>query len=130
MKRGLLTNRMIVVGWLCGLGISLVLADVASILPYLEPEDWNPPVPGPNEFALDTMIIHCGPIGWVGGWGYLAALLWWPLTAWRFIVGFRSGAHPTVREWIVFISVPLLATALQLLVWLTPLRRASGLPVF
>jgi len=130
MARGLLTNRMIIVGWLCGLGIALVLVDVATILPYLRPEDWNPPPPKPNEFVLDTMIIHCSLVGWVGAWGYIAALLWWPLAAWRFIAGFRSGVHPTVREWAVFGAVPLLATALQLLVWLTPLRRVSGLPVF
>jgi hypothetical protein len=121
---------MQVVGWLCILGVSLVILDLVRLLPLLPEHWWRPEQPpaldpqGGMTFDLRMMTVDSG-LAWLGGWGYLAALIWIPTAIVRAVRARSRGMITAPRERIVFVTLCLLMTVTWSLVHLTPLRYVS-----
>ena len=77
----------------------------------------------PGQFDLRHLAITCpGPLGWLGGWGYLLALGWLPFALWRTFRGVRSGVRPVFHELSLMVLVVCLIAAVQVLFRGTPLK--------
>jgi hypothetical protein len=115
---------MRLVGWLCVIGIAGVIVELVTILPYMQ-DEWSAraaqPILGPGHFDLRMGIISPGPIGWLGMWGYLAAVVWMPLAAWRAFQAKRQGIPLGTSARILLALVPALFLVVQALLRFTPL---------
>jgi hypothetical protein len=127
---GIWGRKMQVVGWLCVVGVALVIFDLVSLLPHLPEAWWHPEQPprldqrGGMTFDLRTMSVDFG-LAWLGDWGYLAALIWIPTAVARAVRARPLGLTSTPAERILFVTLCVLMTAASLLVHLTPLRYPS-----
>jgi hypothetical protein len=126
---------MRIVGWLCLVGVALVIYDLVTFLPWL-PEHWWHPEQPPRvvghgmQFDLRTMIVDFFGLGWIGSWGYIASFVWIPVAVSRFIRSRQQGRAALPSERIILVALCLLLVAVSLLVHLTPLHYADfNIPV-
>jgi len=117
---------MTVLGWLCVLGIALVIFDLSRLLHDLPGEWWHPEQPprldeSGMHFGLRFMVVDFG-LAWIGAWGYLGAFVWLPVTAVKAIRAARRGIATRPAERVLFLTLCLLLAATSALVHLTPLR--------
>jgi hypothetical protein len=121
-----LGRGMRLVGWACVVGIACVIIEMVTVLPHLAEAWWTPPeqLPlAPAQFDLRGMgVMHPGPLGWLGRWGYLAAFVWIPLAVWRAHQAGRRGATLGSEERVLLALVPTLLVVAQALLRLTPLK--------
>jgi hypothetical protein len=123
---GLLSRRMHVVGWLCALGIGLMIFDLVRFLPELPQHWWSPEKPpqlvgNGLQFDLRVMRADLG-LAWLGQWGYLGALMWLPCASVRVWRATRAGRRASPSERILFATLCVLLVAISGLVHFTPLR--------
>jgi len=120
---------MRIVGWLCVLGVTLMIVDFAWCLGTL-PEEWWGPEQAVRvdatgvHFDLRWMAVDFG-LAWLGQWGYLAAFIWIPTAVVRFLKARRASQVALPSERILFATLCALMLALTALVHLTPLRYPS-----
>jgi hypothetical protein len=122
---GVLGRRLRILGWICVVGIAFVIIEMAAALPSMPELWWTPPEKAqlpPGQFDLRMMYMHPGLLGWVGGWGYLAAFGWIPLAVWRAIRARRTGVRFRSDERVMLLLVPTLFAVVQGLLRLTPLK--------
>ena len=112
-----------IVGWLCVLGLGLVIVDMIESLAYI-PEGWWHPATQltPGRFDLRTIAICPGFAGWSGAWGYLTSLFWLPFAACRAVHAIRAGGRLRPQERILLTVVPALIGIVQFLLRATPLK--------
>jgi hypothetical protein len=114
-----------IVGWLCVVGMVLVIIEMLTNLPFM-PENWwqaeDAVTLPPGHFDLRLMIICPGPIGWSGAWGYLAAWIWLPYALWRWVNAARAGVAVLPQERILIAIALLLVLGIQVLLRGTPLK--------
>ena len=126
VRRGAFSGVMCLAGWLCAIGIACVIIEMVTLLPYLENEYEAQPAQsdlGQGQVDLRGMgIMHPGPLGWLGGWGYLASLAWMPLAAWQAFRAKRQGIALGLHAGVLLVLVPTLFLAAQALLRLTPLK--------
>jgi hypothetical protein len=130
-RRRVFGRALVIVGWLCVLAIPLAIVEMVESLRGMPEAWWRPPADGTAmsswQFDLRMMVICPGPLGWLGGWGYLISLAWLPIAAlhaWRR----RSAGVPFgFHERVLLTVVPILIVVVQLLLRLTPLRYAYPL---
>jgi hypothetical protein len=67
-------------------------------------------------------VMHLGLVGWLGAWGYLAAIVWIPLAVWRARQARRRGLHLGSHARVLLVLVPTLFLVVQALLRLTPLK--------
>ena len=122
---GVLGRRLRILGWVCVVGIALVIIEMAASLPHMPELWWTPPeevhLP-PGQFDLREMFMHPGLLGWVGGWGYLAAFGWIPLALLRAMRAIRNRIPFRSDERMLIVLVPTLFAVVQGLLRLTPLK--------
>jgi hypothetical protein len=125
LVQGVLGRTLRILGWVCVVGIALVILDMSTSLPQMPELWWTPPeevnLP-PGQFDLRVMVIHPGLLGWFGMWGYLAAIAWIPLALWRVVRASRSGVPFRSDERVILVLVPTLFAIVQGLLRLTPLK--------
>jgi hypothetical protein len=127
----ILGGFLLVLGWFCVLAIPLAIFDMIQMLPEMSEPRWQPPAEGAGvsggQFDLRMMVICPGPLGWLGGWGYLASLVWLPIAGWQAWRGRRAGTPFGFHERVLFTLIPVLVVVVQALLRLTPLRHAYPL---
>jgi hypothetical protein len=124
-KSSTLGKPAIILGCVSAALLPLLILDMAVQLPYMPEEWWRPEgaVPGPpGSFDLRMMVICPGMVGWLGLWGYLFALAWMPLAAYRAWRARRSGASLRSYERILLATIPTLIIVIELIHHLTPLK--------
>jgi hypothetical protein len=131
---GVLTKRMRLAGWLCLLGVTVVVLELVLFLPHLPARWWHPVQPpfmrGEGmEFDVRAMYVDFG-LAWFGSWGYVASFIWLPLALLRVYRGSATGRSPSRGERVILMALPALLVAASALVHLTPLRYATlNIPV-
>ncbi len=123
-------KAVFILGCTCAALLPLAILDMAMQLPYMPEAWWQPEgkVQLPGQFDLRTTIICPGPIGWLGGWGYLLTLVWIPLAAYRVWHASRGGVPFRRSERVLLALIPTLVVVIELMVHLTPLRYGYPLP--
>jgi hypothetical protein len=121
-----LGRGMGLVGWVCVVGITCVIIEMVTVLPYLPEAWWTPPEElrlAPGQFDLRGMgVMHPGLLGWLGTWGHLAAFVWIPLALWRTHQAARRGVQLGPEERVLLALVPTLFLVAEALLRLTPLK--------
>ncbi len=129
-RKRILGRASVILGWFCVLAMPLAIVDMVKSLPEMETW-WHPPADGAamstGQFDLRMMVICPGPLGWLGGWGYLASLAWLPFAGWQAWRGRRAGIPFEFHERVLVTVIPVLVVVVQLLLRLTPLRYAYPL---
>jgi hypothetical protein len=114
-----------ILGFVCALLVPLAIVDMATQLPFM-PEEWWQPLGEvarpPGQFDLRTMVICPGLVGWLGGWGYLLSIVWIPLAGFRAWRASRSGPVLRSHERVLLALVPTLIIVVELILHLTPLK--------
>ncbi len=131
VRTGALGKPATILGCVCVVLLPLVILDMAMQLPYM-PEQWWQPASevtlAAGHFDLRTMVICPGPVGWLGGWGYIFSLIWIPLAGYRTWRAMRIGTPLQPLERILLATIPTLVIVIELGLHLTPLRY--GYPLF
>jgi hypothetical protein len=115
----------VISGCLCAALLPLVILEMSIQLPYMPDRLWRPAgsVQLPlGQFDLRMMVICPGPIGWLGGWGYLVALVWLPIAAYKAWRAWRQHIPFGSSERVLLVVVPTLLVMIELMFHLTPLR--------
>jgi hypothetical protein len=117
---------MRVAGWLCALGVALMIIDLLAFLPYLPSVWWLPEGPPQLDgkwIHFDLRIMHADlGVAWLGQWGYLGSFIWLPWASLRAWHGGKAGRRARPSERILFVTLGTLLVAVSCLRHFTPLR--------
>jgi hypothetical protein len=122
-QHGAFGRGVLILNWICASLLPLVIVEMAMQLRHLPEEWWRPEGSLPaGQFDLRMMIICPGPVGWLGGWGYLLTLVWVPLAGYRAWRAIRDGVPFQRRERVLLVLIPTLVVVIELILHLTPLK--------